>query len=269
MLPTSGGARHLARARIGSGAGRRIKPVFADCDPRTVTLAAISAWRQAIEEDVSLREAHRCLKIWRAMWKIAAALGYCVRDADPYYGVRNRAAKGGSETWAEGEAARMFKGAWRLKYYGLAAIIAVAWATQLSPGDVRALRASQLAKDANGMGRGLPSGARQGSRSEGRSTTAPWPLCTPIWKSIGIELHDDAFISRNRSGAPYSSDTLGDDFRDVRIAVFGDGRLAPLPTFAGVERRKPLPGRRHHPRWLTLWETHSAHQTPFSPPIAP
>ena len=51
-----------------------------------------------------------------------AALGYCVRDADPSLGVRNTAAKGRSATWAEGEAVRMFKGAWRLKYYGLAAV---------------------------------------------------------------------------------------------------------------------------------------------------
>jgi hypothetical protein len=38
---------------------------------------------------------------------------------------------------------------------------------------------------------------------------------------IGVELHGDAYIFRNRSGAPYSSDTLGDDFRDVRAAEFG------------------------------------------------
>jgi hypothetical protein len=30
-------------------------------------------------------------------------------------------------------------------YYGLAAVIGVAWDTQMSPGDVRALRASQMA----------------------------------------------------------------------------------------------------------------------------
>jgi len=39
---------------------------------------------------------------------------------------------------------------------------------------------------------------------------------------IGVELHSDAYIFRNRSGAPYSSDTLGDDFRDVWIAEFGN-----------------------------------------------
>jgi hypothetical protein len=36
----------------------------------------------------------------------------------------------------------------------------------------------------------------------------------------GFELHADAPIFRNRSGAPYSKDTLGDDFRVVREMVF-------------------------------------------------
>jgi hypothetical protein len=85
----------------------------------------VSAWRQAIEETVSLREAHRCLKIWRALWKVSAALGYCMREADPSLGVRNRAAPGRSATWSEGEVARVAKRAWRMGYYGLAAVIAV------------------------------------------------------------------------------------------------------------------------------------------------
>ena len=56
--------------------------MFGDCDPRTATLEDLSAWRKAIEDTVSLREAHRALKIWRALWKVAAALGYCLRDSD-------------------------------------------------------------------------------------------------------------------------------------------------------------------------------------------
>ncbi len=85
---------------------KRIKPVFGDCDPRTVTLGDLSAWRKAIEETVSLREAHRALKIWRAMWKVAAALKYCVRDDDPSLGIRNRAAAGRNLEWTEGEVVR-------------------------------------------------------------------------------------------------------------------------------------------------------------------
>ena len=39
-------------------------------------------------------------------------------------------------------------------------------------------------------------------------------------ESLGVDLHDDAPIFRNRSGAPYSKDTLGDDFRAVRGVEF-------------------------------------------------
>jgi hypothetical protein len=73
--------------------------------------------------------------------------GYCVRDADPSFGLINRAAKGRSATWSEGEAVRLFKRAWRDGYHRLGAVIAVAWSTQLSPGDVRFLRACQLVRD--------------------------------------------------------------------------------------------------------------------------
>ncbi len=207
-----------------------IKPVFGDCNPRTVKLAAISAWRQMIEETVSLREAHRALKIWRALWKVMAALGYCERDADPSLGVRNTAAKGRSETWAEGEAVRLFKGAWRGGYSGLAALIAVIGDTQLSPGDGRALRASQLAKDASGAvffterGKtGTPVGAALSDRA--------LAALHGYLEKLGVELHGDAYIFRNRSGAPYSKDTLGDDFRAVRSAVFGEHEKRTLADF--------------------------------------
>src|SRR4029078_10486743 len=106
---------------------KRIKPVFGDVDPRTVRLHDVSAWRKAIEDTVSLREAHRALKIWRALWKVAAALGFCVGVGDPSLGVRNSAAKGRAATWTELEAIRLFKRAWRTDYHGLAAVIAVAW----------------------------------------------------------------------------------------------------------------------------------------------
>jgi hypothetical protein len=35
----------------------------------------------------------------------------------------------------------------------------------------------------------------------------------PTFEKPGVELHGDAPIFRNRSGAPYFSDTLGGDFR--------------------------------------------------------
>ena len=48
---------------------------------------------------------------------------------------------------------------------------------------------------------------------------------------LGAELHGEAYIFRNRSGAPYSKDTLGDDFRAVRIATFGERDKRTLMDF--------------------------------------
>jgi hypothetical protein len=180
----------------------------------------MSAWRKNIEDTVSLREAHRALKIWRALWKVSAALQYCERDADPSLGVRNSAARGRSATWSEGEAVRLFKRAWRAGYYGLAAIIAVSWSTQLSPGDVRALRASQLAKggtDAVFFTARGKTGQPVGGALSNRALAALHAYVS----QLGVELHGEAYIFRNRSGAPYSKDTLGDDFRAVRASEFG------------------------------------------------
>jgi integrase len=209
---------------------KQIKPVFGDVDPRTVTLENISAWRKAIEETISLREAHRCLKIWRAMWKVSAALGYCLRDADPSLGVRNRAAPGRAETWSEGEVARLFKQAWRDGYHGLAAVIAVAWSTQMSPGDVRGLRASQLARNATGAVFFAARG-KTGTPVGGALSDRALAALEAYIVGLGIELHGEAYIFRNRSGAPYSSDTLGDDFRDIRSRIFGERDRRTLADF--------------------------------------
>jgi hypothetical protein len=59
------------------------------------------------EANVSLREAHRCIKIWRALWRVAAALKYCQRDADPSLGVRNVEPKPRQAVWEHGEVVRL------------------------------------------------------------------------------------------------------------------------------------------------------------------
>ena len=110
-------------------------------------------------------------------------------------------------------------------YFGLAAVIAVAWDTQLSPGDVRALRASQMARGATGNAFFTERG-KTGTPVGGILSTRSLAVLSAYLERLGVELHGDAYIFRNRSGAPYSSDTLGDDFRDVRAVEFG-----------GLERR--------------------------------
>jgi hypothetical protein len=211
-------------------AWRRMKPIFADIDPRTITLEDISAWRKVIEETVSLREAHRALKIWRALWKVCAALDYCIRGADPSLGVRNSAAKGRSEIWAEGEVVRLFKQAWRDRYFGLAALIAVAWSTQLSPGDVRTLKASQLVRRQNGVAF-FAERSKTGKPVGGELNDRALAAMEAYLGELGIELHGESYIFRTRTGVPYSKDTLGDDFRAIRSAVFGERERRTLADF--------------------------------------
>jgi hypothetical protein len=199
---------------------KRIKPIFGDVDPRSVTLDEISVLRQHIEEQVSLREAHRTIKIWRALWKVAAALGYCARDEDPSLAVRNSAAKGRKQMWSEGEAVRLVKRAWRMGFRGLAAVMATAWDTQLSPGDIRELRASQLAIAGAGHVFFTERG-KTGTPVGGLLSARSLAVLAAYLDHLGVELHGDAYVFRNRSGARYSKDTLGDDFRTVRAAEFG------------------------------------------------
>jgi hypothetical protein len=144
-----------------------------------------------------LREAHGALKIWRVLWKGSAALGYCTRDADPSLGVRNAAAVGRSATWSEGKAVRLYKRAWRMGYHGLATIIAVMWSTQMSPGDVRTLRASQLRRDRMAAAF-FTDRAKTGKPVGGMLSDRGLAALEASLAALECEFHNDAPIFRTR-----------------------------------------------------------------------
>jgi hypothetical protein len=85
---------------------------------------------------------------------------------------------------------------------------------------VRALRASQLARNAVGAVFFTARG-KTGTPIGGALSDRALAALEAYIAGLGAELHGEAYIFRNRSGAPYSSDTLGDDFRDIRARVFG------------------------------------------------
>lgn len=224
---------------------KRIKPFFGDVRPATVTFEQTDAWRAYVEERHGLREAHRAMKIWRALWKVMAAMKLCERDADPSLGVRNRAAGGRSATWSEGEVVRLAKAAWRSGYRGLAAAIAVAWDTQLSPVDVRSLKAGQ--RRAGGQGRTFFVTARGKTETPvgGLLSRRSAALLDAYLSDFPADMHPEAEIFRTRgadAGAqggrpwaprPYSKDRLAEDFREVRTALFG---AAETRTMADMRR---------------------------------
>ncbi|MGY4294591.1 hypothetical protein ACVWXN_002686 [Bradyrhizobium sp. i1.4.4] len=202
-----------------------IGPEFGDCDPTTVQpehflrlderTGELLGLLPRIEREVSVTERHRVVKVWRALWVKMAAMGFCVADADPAKAFRNSAPDPRQAAWQRREVLRRVQLAWRMGYCGLAACIAVAWDSMLSPVDARRLTPAQCTYDGQGvmfvLGR-----AKTGKAALG--TLSPWALAilTAYVKKLGVELAPNAPIFRNRSGAPYSKDTLGDDFRSVR-----------------------------------------------------
>jgi hypothetical protein len=195
---------------------KHIEPFFADVAPVSVTLEHVDSWYAALFGKIGVREAHRAMKIWRALWRVAGSMKYCDKDKDPSLGIRRKTPIARSEIWHEGEAVRLVKQAWRSGYRGLAAAMAVSWDTQLSPVDVRSLTATQRAKDAQGaiffQDRTKTGRAAAGTLSR-RAEDA-------YLDGLGVELHSDAPLFRNRGGRPYSKDTLGDDFRAIRKITF-------------------------------------------------
>ncbi len=241
-------ARKASRTREDwERAWKRIGPIFADIDPRLVSLDELSEFRRKVEELVSLSEAHRTIKIWRAMWKVAAALGYCQRDEDPSLGVRNSAPPPRQGVWREGEVVRLVKAAWRSGYRGLAVLIAVGWDSQLSPVDCRKLTLSQRATDGRGTVFYVDR-AKTGRAAAGTLSRRSEALLDAYIAGLGYDLHDGAPIFRTRGhwqgdGRPwpsraYTKDRLSEDFRAIRTATFGPDetrQLADLRRSGAVE----------------------------------
>lgn len=206
---------------------KRIRPYFGDLDPMTVTLEDMSFWRARIAERDGADAAHKAVKVWRALWKVMAAMHYCERGADPSLGLRNAAPQPRHQTWTEGEAVRIVKAAIRRGYGGLAAVVAICWDTQFSPVDARSLRRRHLRIEPAGLWFDVTAEgrAKTGRATIGTVSRRTARLVEAYLAALELDLLEDAFLFRNRSGAPYTEWTLPDDFADVReIAFPGDRR---------------------------------------------
>ena len=206
-----------------------IEPLFGACDPKTVTPEQVQAMRGVVKAKVSETEAHRVIKIWRALWKKMGAFKYCHPNQDPSFAFANTAPEPRQAIWSEAEAAQLAKRAWREGYKGLAACLAVAWDSMLSPVDVRRLRADQLQRDNQGEWFELAR-AKTGNRAFGTISRRSGRVLHAYLETLP-DLRASAPIFRNRAGCAYTKDGLGDDFRAVRTLVFGEQETRQLADF--------------------------------------
>jgi hypothetical protein len=111
----------------------------------------------------------------------------------------------------------------------------------LSPVDVRNLRENQRRRDPVGAWFSV-SRAKTGRAALGTLSKRTDRLLAAYVGSLGADLAGPAHVFRNRSGQPYSKDTLGDDFRAVRAILFGDGELRQLADFRRTGSTEALAG---------------------------
>ena len=217
---------YLTREKIWWPAWFRIRDMWGDVAPDTITFEMMSRWRAALEKKHGRGVAHKTLRVWRTFWKIMLGMKVA-RTADPSMGIRNRAPAPRWQRWSEGEAVRLVKAAWRHGYRGLACIVAVAWDTQFSPVDVRTLAARHRAHDRRAPRLRSPSGRphQNRPRRDRHGVGAHRTACDHIPRRLQIELHPDAILFRTRSGSAYGRETLAHDFAAVRALTFpGDKR---------------------------------------------
>jgi hypothetical protein len=214
---------------------------FADCDPSTIIpdhflrndpiTGEVKGLMIEIEREISSTERHRVIKVWRTFFKQMAAHKFLPPGStDPSKAIKNSAPDPRQATWERREVLAHVDRAWELGYFGLAACIAVAWDSMLSPIDARRLTHAQAGADAQGivfwLGR-----AKTGRAAAG--TLTPWSeaILSAYLEKLGAEPARNAPIFRTRGSkagpkggrprpsVPYTKDTLGDDFRVVRSSI--------------------------------------------------
>jgi hypothetical protein len=156
----------------------------------------------------------------------------CHQGRNPSLTFANSAPPPRQEVWPQRDVLRLVQRAWREGYCGLAALIAVAWDTMLSPVDVRSLTVAQRGSDGHGTVFSLAR-AKTGRAAAGTLSRWSEAILDTYLEKLGVELHAATPIFWTRGGAsttkdgrpwpprPYSSDRLGIDFPYIRALAFG------------------------------------------------
>lgn len=232
---------------------KSIEPVFGDLHPRRVGYLHLDNWYETLLEKKGDDFAWRCMKIWRALYNKMAAMKLCDPGADPSKAIRRKKPKARDQTWLYDEYRQIVDRAWADGYHGLACIVAVAWDTQFSPGDVRALTPKQALEIGLDWGFGTHR-RKTGGKAMGLLSPRTRELFQAYLDGLGYELLDDASIFRTRGhapgpkggrprqGAPYTKGSLISDFAEIRERVFGPDEKRQLRDMRRAGAQEALAG---------------------------
>ena len=157
-------------------------------------------------------------------------------QSNPSFVRENTAPTGRHQIWSDVEAYMLADQAWELKFYGLSTAIRVTYDTQFSPVDVRRLTLSQLKSDHHGQYFDT-SRKKTKKMALGTLSKRTCEVIDEYLAIIGFTIPPEQPFIRNRSGAAYTKDTLGDDFRFVRNGLFpkDDRTLSDMRRTGSVE----------------------------------
>jgi hypothetical protein len=159
-----------------------------------------------------------------------AAFKLCEKHQDPSLTIRNRAPKGRSAIFTEGQVVRLVKRAWRMNHKGVACIMASAWDTAFSPVDCRTVAPMPWFADKTGSfvvkyRQKVETTDEAAIEAIGTLSRRTERLIEAYLADLGTELLPDAPMFRNQKGTAYSKDALCGSFRKVLKAEFpGDTR---------------------------------------------
>jgi len=213
-------------------AWRHLAPVVGDFKPKQVTPAVLLSLRTMVAQKFSETEAHRVIKVWRALYVRMMAL---IGESDPSLAFTNKQPDARNVFWIYDEVVQLVDRAVVEGKLGLAAMMAVAWDTMMSPIDVRTLKKSLLAYDDVGPYFKLER-AKTGKAAAGTMTAWSQKILAQYLDALaakGIELHDSTQIfwtmgwvpgaagGRPRPPSPYLKRKAEEDFAEIRTLVFG------------------------------------------------
>jgi hypothetical protein len=201
-------------------AWRDIAPIFGDFDPSAISFTDIDSWYRSLLINTKVDRAWRAMKIWRALWKVAAAFDLTSKRDDPSGAIRRQTPPKRSARWYEGEVVRLVKRMWREGHRGLACVTAIAWDSQLSPKDARTLTEQQR----------VPGGFSTKRAKTGRTVIAT--LSKRTQRMIDAYLAEITYtrirgapLFRSQDGSVFNEFSISKAFARVRAREFpGDQR---------------------------------------------
>ena len=136
-----------------------------------------------------------------------AAFQFCEKHQDPSLTIRNRAPKGRSAIFTEGEVVRLVKRAWRMNHKGLACIMASAWDTAFSPVDCRTVTPTPMVcRQSRIVLREVPAEDRSADEDAveaiGTLSRRTERLIEAYLAELGTELLPDTPMFRNQRAPP-------------------------------------------------------------------